>query len=63
MVVVTESRDKKMLFDFSHSKQQESKMLVATVLIICSRNGSVSTRKDPWITMFSAALGHNYSVQ
>lgn len=40
-------------------KAAGEQMLAGMVLVI----RSASTRKDPWLTMFSSALGHNYSVQ
>lgn len=62
MVVVIESRDRGAIC-LLLLKAAGEQMLVGMVLIICSRNGSASTRKDPWLTMVLTALGHNYNVQ
>lgn len=58
MLVVFGSRDKGALC-LLLLKAAGEQMLVGMVLII----RSASTRKDPWLTMFSTALGQNYSVQ
>lgn len=33
------------------------------VMVICRKNDSASTRKDPWLSVFPTALGHNWYVQ